>query len=129
MSRTGTLVKKPKDFNMKYSGEYQYIGLWGCDCVCYLEIDGNTVIVTELPQNRGTSITNFAEHLATQVCNEFKIPKNSLIWIEHYPANRLRPAIWDLVTFKRVEEVFKSPQWRPLSETEKRAGLPTRGVA
>ena len=114
---------------MNYFGEYQYKGLWGCNCICYLEVQDHLVIATELDQNQGTSITNFAEHLATQVCEQFNIPKNQLVWIEHYPDNHYRSEEYDLVTFTLVNGIFKKPQWRPLTAVEKLAWLPARGMA
>ena len=38
-----------------------------------------------MPENEGTSVTNMAEQLATQICQEFDIEPKHLIWIEHYP--------------------------------------------
>lgn len=45
------------------------------------------VIATELSDNPGVSVTNFAEGLATLVCRRFSIDPEKLIWIEHYPAD------------------------------------------
>ena len=63
---------------------YHYRGSRGCECKCGLSIvplkDGRvTVICTELPDNPGTSITNFAEdlaglHLEADVVDGFQIP-------------------------------------------------------
>ncbi|QNR69744.1 hypothetical protein IAQ67_12465 [Paenibacillus peoriae] len=39
----------------------------------------------ELPDNYGTSVTNFVENLATEICRVYSIPPKELIWIEHYP--------------------------------------------
>jgi hypothetical protein len=49
---------------------YNYEGFWGCDSCCDIEVhrrsDGKYVfIATEVPDNPGTSVTNFAEYLAT----------------------------------------------------------------
>lgn len=57
-------------------------------CICDIEIIKNLVIATEMPENEGTSVTNMAEYLATQVCQEFGINPKHLIWIEHYPQRR-----------------------------------------
>jgi hypothetical protein len=48
---------------------YDYKGFWNCDSHCDIEThrrtDGKYVFVaTELPDNPGTSVTNFAEHTA-----------------------------------------------------------------
>jgi hypothetical protein len=57
---------------------FQYRGFYGCPSVCSLEIlrlaDGRAaVIATELDDNPGTSVTNVAEHLASEVCDRFAI--------------------------------------------------------
>ena len=49
---------------------YDYNGFWSCDSSCEIEVhrrsDGKTVFpVTVLADNPGTSVTNYAEHLAT----------------------------------------------------------------
>ena len=68
---------------------YDYKGFFGCACQCDIEVhrhtDFDVVVATEVPDNEGTSITNMAEQLATQVCKAFDIVPDRLIWIEHYP--------------------------------------------
>jgi hypothetical protein len=50
--------------------------------------DGRTVVIaTERPDNPGTSVTNAAEELASQVCQRFDIDPDKLVWIESYPAD------------------------------------------
>jgi len=113
---------------------YHFEGFHGCQSECGLSVirlpDGRTaVICTELPNNKGTSITNFAEDLAGLVCTEHGINPAKLVWIEHYPPDDSRTGLrhgkpsWDLVTFavalhdgKRV--VFEQPQWRPMREAD-----------
>ena len=106
---------------------YEYTGFRNCSSKCDLEIlrRGQTtlVICTELADNPGTSVTNFADHLATRVCQaDDTIDPTHLIWIEHYPerlAGRWQepfPESWSLVTFShRLGRVFRGPQWRHLS--------------
>ena len=125
-------------------------GLHGRPARCGLEIielpDGRTVVIaTELSDNPGVSVTNFAEELATLVCNGFSIDPNTLVWIEHYPADpcpvcagtgkakdgascracrgrgtRREAASYDLVSFKiqkvRGEWLLSYPAWRPMKE-------------
>ena len=71
------------------------------------------VIATELEDNPGTTITNYADQLATQIIMEFNIEPDSLIWIEHYPA---RPEIgehetYDLISFKWNGTRYINPEW------------------
>ena len=87
---------------------YEYKSQWGWDSKCGLEVlnhQGFTlVIVTELDDNPGVSVTNFAEHLATQVCRDFKVDPMKLVWVEYYPEVGKRPylfpAHWDTATFE-----------------------------
>src|SRR4051794_20817669 len=70
---------------------FDYAGLHGRPARCGLEIvelpNGRTVVIaTELSDNPGVSITNFAEKLASLVCKMFDIDPTTLVWIEHYPA-------------------------------------------
>jgi len=111
----------------------RYKGFWGCDSVCGLEIkelgDGKVaVILTELEDNSGTSVTNFYEYLATEVYWKYLAPRpvESIIWIEHYPENpRIeREAVWDRVFLRWDGRRFSNPQWRPLDrETKGQLGL------
>ena len=69
---------------------HNYKGFWGCDSCCDIEVhrrsDGKHVfIATEVPANRGTSITNYAEHLATAMRKQHGLKPEDVIWIEHYP--------------------------------------------
>ena len=94
---------------------YNFTGFHGCACICDLEIIRNLVIASEMPENEGTSVTNFAEQLATLVCQEFEIAPEHLIWIEHYPerdgVSRKYPENYDLVSFNLDNGVFTSPRW------------------
>jgi hypothetical protein len=120
---------------------YHYKGFHGCASKCGLRILRLTdrrvaVICSELPDNPGTSVTNFAEDLAGLVCAQHGINPEHLVWIEHYPPDNPRHGLrrgrasWDLVTFKVLLHdgrtcVFDEPQWRPMNEGHWRAlGLP-----
>lgn len=99
---------------------YNYKGYGGCDSVCDIVIHNNIVIATELEDNKGTSITNIAEGLATQVCKEFNIDPEKLIWVEHYFSSvALKQETFDIVEFTFLEngECVK-PKWRRSTEAE-----------
>jgi hypothetical protein len=71
---------------------FEFRGLHGRLAACGLEridlADGRVVIIaTELHDSPGVSVTNFAEELATIVCQRFEIDPKKLVWIEHYPAD------------------------------------------
>jgi hypothetical protein len=87
------------------------------------------VLVTELEDNPGTSITNMAEGLATEVVRAFGLSLDALVWIEHYPDRLIlggrprRPATFDQVTFTRTAQGLRQPQWHRLSQAEVEAVL------
>ena len=65
---------------------YEYEGFHGCACVCGLQHGRNHetgkdfVILTELPGNTGTSVTNMVEVLAAQVLRRLGLdPANAII--------------------------------------------------
>lgn len=119
--------------------EYHFCGLHGCESKCGLRIielaDGQVVVIaSELPDTPGTSVTNFAEELASLVCTEQGIEPKQLVWIEHYVPHKGHPKPdWDLVTFAVAlgdgeQATFAQPQWRPMREKDwRQLGLPVPG--
>jgi hypothetical protein len=102
---------------------YNYKGFWNCDSCCDIEVhrrgDGKYVFVaTELPDNPGTSVTNFAENLATAMRSRYGLKPEDVIWIEHYPeAKNRRKEDFDLVRFLGTEgDPFRSPVWTRITE-------------
>ena len=101
---------------------HDYKGFWGCDASCDIEVhlrsDGKHVfIATEVPENRGTSITNYAEHLATAMRKQYGLKPEDVIWIEHYPeAKDRRKESFDLVRFAVEGDSFRTPVWTRLTE-------------
>ena len=100
---------------------YKYIGFWSdsyCDIEAHRRSDGKYVFVaTELPDNPGTSVTNFAEHLATAMCKQHHLKPEDVIWIEHYPeAKDRRKESFDIVRFSVDEDAFRSPAWTRITE-------------
>lgn len=111
-----------------WGSKFAYQGYHGCDSHCLLKVQGNVVIATEAPDNEGTSITNMAEDIATQVCRAHDIPLEKLVWIEHYFHESL-PDIgetFDLVTFEISDEPhfgdpdggkhLRHPNWKHLGK-------------
>jgi hypothetical protein len=101
---------------------YNYKGFWGCDSCCDIEVhwrtDGKYVfIATEVPDNPGTSVTNFAENLATAMRRQHGLKPEDVIWIEHYPeAEDRRRESFDLVRFAVEGDSFRSPVWTRITE-------------
>ncbi len=84
------------------------------------------VVVTELPDNPGMSVTNYAEELATLILQEHGLDALRTVWIEHYPAwaEEDRPETFDLVRFTWDGERYTRPEWRRLmlEEVERLTG-------
>ena len=101
---------------------YKYKGFWGCDSCRDIEVhrrsDGKCVfIATEVPDNPGTSVTNFAEHLATAMRRQHGLKPEEVIWIEHYPeAKDRRKKSFDLVRFAVEGDFFRTPVWNRITE-------------
>ena len=67
--------------------------------------------------NPGTSVTNFAEHLATAMRKQYGLKPEDVIWIEHYPeAKDRRKESFDLVRFAVERESFRTPVWTRITE-------------
>ena len=94
-------------------------GRCGVEVTPLPSIMSTLVVVTELDDNPGMSVTNAAEHLASQFCARKGISPNRLLWIEHYPAKgegrRTIRESWDFVSFgwDWSRGVFGEPEWRP----------------
>lgn len=127
---------------------FNFTGAFGRRATCSLQkldlLDGRVVVIaTELADNPGISVTNWAEHLATQVCQRLDLDARKLVWIEHYPTDpcpvckgsgcrrdstcracsgrgtRRERASYDLVTFevwRNADASFEltEPKWRPV---------------
>ncbi len=91
---------------------YYYKGFWERPGCCNISIKENIVIATELRDNRGTSITNCIELVASQVCKDFNIKPEDLIWIERYEDTEGL----DLATMDIKDGKFKDPKWKRLTE-------------
>lgn len=80
------------------------------------------VIVTELPQNPGTSVTNAAQDIATQAYQWLERPAQGITLIEHYAQDgeeRYAQERFALVTFAHSEGGrFSHPEWRALTKEE-----------
>ncbi len=101
---------------------YNYKGFWSdsyCDIEVHQRSDGKYVFVaTELPDNPGTSVTNYAEQLATAMRTQYALKPGDVIWIEHYPeAKDRRKEDFDLVRFLGMEgDSFRTPAWTRITK-------------
>ena len=101
---------------------YNYNGFRGCDSWCDIEVqrrnDGKYVFVaTEVPDNPGTSVTDFAEQLATAMRRQRGLKPEDVIWIDHDPeAKDRRKESFDLVRFAVLGDTFRTPVWTRITE-------------
>lgn len=59
------------------------------------------VILTELPDNHGTSVTNRSDLLATEIAREYELPPEGTVFLERYPTDAARAQL-RLPEFARV---------------------------
>lgn len=106
---------------------YPYSGLGGFLGRCGLTIlrhdtGGATVILTELPDNPGTSVTNLAATLATRLraARLADLAPMQIRWIEHYPGRGQREATFDELTliWDPAARAYRAPAWRRLTPDE-----------
>jgi hypothetical protein len=88
-----------------------------CGLKIVKETENVTVILTELTDNPGTSVTNCIEEIATQVYQQFlkDTPVEKIRWIEHYPPSGIFEETFDEVVLDWDGEKFSHPRWRRLS--------------
>ena len=107
---------------------YPFHGTFGMPSKCGLKIKQlehkTIVITTELYQdNPGTSITSVTTSLATQICEEFKIPYDKLIYLECAPGMNSKLNFYDevyyRVDFDLVNHELQNPKWTKITDDEK----------
>jgi hypothetical protein len=110
-----------------YNGLYCYGVPQGHSSYCWLRVytaPDQAVVIAEVEDNPGMSITNAVESLTTQVVQRFAVPRDHLVWIEHYPertvdGGRLRiPEMMDQVPFMQGPGGFDRPEWRHLKKAQ-----------
>jgi len=99
--------------------EQRYRGYHGCASRCRLRVyqHGTTTVllVSEIPENPGTSITNRAEALATALVRQYAQGPD-WVWIEHYPPQGGLEERLHEVRFTWDERGRASnPQWERIS--------------
>ncbi|MGM0503167.1 MAG: hypothetical protein ACQESQ_01020 [Bacteroidota bacterium] len=107
--------------------EYNFKGMWDVPSVCGLKIvrkpEKTIVIVTDLyEKNPGTPITEWNTKLAGQICKEFEIKPEELIFIERTPDKQTKLSFNKETFFKVIFEQngseFNNPDWQELSKDE-----------
>ena len=89
---------------------FTFAGFWGFDARCQTQVfeeerKPTVVIVSESPENGGTSITNAAETVWGAVYRLLERPQGGVICIERYPAeDKVREESFDLVMFDQTND-------------------------
>jgi hypothetical protein len=100
-----------------------------CQVRIYQTDAGATVLLTELADNPGMSITNASEEIASSLAARFALNPIITTWIEHYPSTawrdeRRRDETFDEITYTWQGQTASAPQWRRLTieEVERMTG-------
>ena len=79
----------------------------------------NVVMFTELPDNKGMSVTNAYELIAEQWIARSGYNPAGAIWIEHYPGTERREPSFDLVGLEWIWSMdhwfAEGPSWKRVS--------------
>jgi hypothetical protein len=89
------------------------------------------VVLTEIADNPGASVTNASEHIATELRSRHSLLRStSPIWIEHYNGESYTPGLFAPDRFGTISfawdsnrDAYRSPDWRPLAPAELQALL------
>ena len=116
---------------ISYSIHYPYEGYHGSSAFCQLIVatippGTSLVVLTEHPENAGTSVTNRSEYLATKVCQQFGLDPQTCLFLEHYPQEHYPqsqgrgtlPESWSLVTYNWDDGTARRPDWRSISREQ-----------
>ena len=119
---------------------YLYPGFHNREAWCDIEIyryrQYDLVVCRQRWDNSGTSVTNRVELIATQVCRDWDLSADRLVWLERYPVSagiQRQEETCHLVRFGSfdVEEGFSDPRWGRLLVEEAQqfiAGLTVLGM-
>jgi hypothetical protein len=95
-----------------------------CRLRIYTQDGRHAVVLTEIAENQGMSITNAAEDLATEIRLVYGLNPSTTAWIEHYTPDSYRERsgraeTFDLVTFTWDNAgAARYPKWRRLTIEE-----------
>lgn len=103
-----------------------------CGLRIYNTETGAVVILSELADNPGISVTNAIEQLATEIAKRYALNPKTTTWIEHYGPFSYYPQdgddpnyeTFDKITFAWRDNIASAPQWKRLSQEQVQALLP-----
>lgn len=82
------------------------------------------VVLTEIAENPGASVTNAAEVIATELRSRHPLLRTTNpIWVEHYNGESYAlglhaPDRFGTLSFQWLRDRYRAPQWRPLAASE-----------
>jgi hypothetical protein len=89
-----------------------------CRLRIYAHRGGRTVVLTEIANNPGQSITAGSDLIATALAARYQLDPATTTWIEHWPAdnnNKRSNESYTSVKYTWKEGIATSPRWRSLS--------------
>jgi len=107
--------------------EYHFKGMWDLPSICGLKIvqkpDKTIVIVTDLyEKNPGTPVTEWNTKLASQICKEFEIKPEKLVFIERTPDKKTKLSFnretFFKVFFEQNGDEFENPDWQEMTKDD-----------
>jgi|SRR6056297_2128481 len=107
--------------------EYHFKGMWDLPSICGLKIvqkpDKTIVIVTDLyEENPGTPVTEWNTKLAPQICKEFEIEPEKLVFIERTPDKKTKLSFnretFYKVVFEQNGDEFENPDWQEMTKED-----------
>ena len=108
--------------------EYTFFDHQGKPATCDLRVDrpNHLVLVSEIQNNPGMSVTNAVVSLANQVIRDFELDPNKLVWLERYDARIYREEAdqnYTLVRFTYEDGWLTDPRWEYLRTQEAKTYL------
>ena len=105
---------------------YQNPALQTDDGFCRLRIYGanvgTVIVLSELAENLGVSVTNAAAALATEIARIYDLETVTTFWVEHYGAFSYTASggdeTFDLVTFTWRNRTASNAEWQRLNSDQ-----------
>ena len=86
------------------------------------------IVLSELAENPGVSVTNAAAAIATEIARNYMIDLDTTIWIEHYGAFSYKGGdcdeTFDRITFTWRNRTASNAEWKRLTADELHELLP-----
>ncbi len=92
-----------------------------CRLRIYTRRGGHVVVLSEVANNPGQSVTAGSDIIATRLVERYQLNPESTLWIEHWPADYKAKGSEDAyaaVNYRWVNGTAISPRWRRLSSEQ-----------